>query len=329
MSGMKRREFITLLGGAAAAWPLATRAQQPGKLPTIGFLGSTTPSAQSQWTAALVQRLRELDWIEGRNVAIEYRWMEGRNERVAEIMAEVIRLRVDVIVVQGTAAVVGAKQATSVIPIVFAVAGDPIGSGLVASLARPGGNVTGLSGQQAELAAKRLELLREVVPGLHRVAIIANIGNPFAVLELGEVQQAARALGLEVGTFEIRRAEDVVPAFKALKGRADALYVINDPLVNTNRVRVITLALSARLPTMHGSRDHVEAGGLVSYGPNYPDLFRRTAEYVDKILRGAKPGDIPVEQPRKFDLIINLTTAEALGLTIPESFLLRADEVIE
>jgi putative tryptophan/tyrosine transport system substrate-binding protein len=276
-----------------------------------------------------VQRLRELDWIEGRNVAIEYRWMEGRNERVAEIVAEFIRLRVDVIVVQGTAAVVGAKQATSVIPIVFAVAGDPIGSGLVASLARPGGNVTGLSGQQAELAAKRLELLREVVPGLHRVAIIANIGNPFAVLELGEVQQAARALGLEVGTFEIRRAEDVVPAFKALKGRADALYVINDPLVNTNRVRVITLALSARLPTMHGSRDHVEAGGLVSYGPNYPDLFRRTAEYVDKILRGAKPGDIPVEQPRKFDLIINLTTAEALGLTIPESFLLRADEVIE
>jgi putative tryptophan/tyrosine transport system substrate-binding protein len=325
---VKRRAFITLLGGAAA-WPLAGRAQQPGKLPTIGFLGSTTPSAQSQWTAALVQRLRELDWIEGRNVAIEYRWMEGRNERVAEIMAEFIRLRVDVIVVQGTAAVVGAKQATSVIPIVFAVAGDPIGSGLVASLARPGGNVTGLSGQQAELAAKRLELLREVVPGLHRVAIIANIGNPFAVLELGEVQQAARALGLEVGTFEIRRAEDVVPAFKALKGRADALYVINDPLVNTNRVRVITLALSARLPTMHGSRDHVEAGGLVSYGPNYPDLFRRTAEYVDKILRGAKPGDIPVEQPRKFDLIINLTTAEALGLTIPESFLLRADEVIE
>jgi ABC-type uncharacterized transport system substrate-binding protein len=325
---MRRREFISLLG-AAATWPLATRAQQPGKLPTIGFLGSTTPSAQSQWTAALVQRLRELDWIEGRNVAIEYRWMEGRNERVAEIVAEFIRLRVDVIVVQGTAAVVGAKQATSVIPIVFAVAGDPIGSGLVASLARPGGNVTGLSGQQAELAAKRLELLREVVPGLHRVAIIANIGNPFAVLELGEVQQAARALGLEVGTFEIRRAEDVVPAFKALKGRADALYVINDPLVNTNRVRVITLALSARLPTMHGSRDHVEAGGLVSYGPNYPDLFRRTAEYVDKILRGAKPGDIPVEQPRKFDLIINLTTAEALGLTIPESFLLRADEVIE
>jgi putative ABC transport system substrate-binding protein len=273
--------------------------------------------------------LRELDWIEGRNVAIEYRWMEGRNERVAELAAEFVRLRVDVIVVQGTAAVEGAKQATSVIPIVFAVAGDPVGSGLVASLARPGGNVTGLSGQQADLAAKRLELLREVVPGLRRLAIIANIGNPFAVLELGEVQGAARALGLEAATFEIRRAEDVVPAFKALKGRADALYVINDPLVNTNRVRVITLAVGARLPTMHGSREHVEAGGLISYGPNFPEQFRRGADYVDKILRGAKPGDIPVEQPTKFDLTINLITAKALGLDVPPTLLARADEVIE
>jgi putative tryptophan/tyrosine transport system substrate-binding protein len=325
---VKRREFITLFGGAAA-WPFAARAQKAGRLPTIGFLGATTPSSQSQWTAAFVQRLRELDWIEGRSVAIEYRWMEGRNERVAEIAAEFVQLRVDVIVVQGTVAVVGAKQATSVIPIVFAVAGDPVGSGLIASLARPGGNVTGLSNQQADLGAKRLELLREVVPGLHRVAIIANIGNPVVVLELGEVQQAPRALGLEADTFEIRRAEDVLPAFKALKGRADALYVINDPLVNTNRVRIITLALSTRLPTMHGSREHVEAGGLISYGPNYPDLFRRAADYVDKILRGAKPGDIPVEQPSKFDLIINLTTAKALDLSVPESFLLRADEVIE
>ena len=288
-----RREFITLVGGAAAAWPLAARAQQPAKLPTIGFLGATTPSAQSQWTAAFLERLRGLGWIEGRNVAIEYRWMEGRNERVAEIAAEFVQLRVDVIVVQGTAAVVGAKQATSVIPIVFALAGDPVGSGLVASLARPGGNVTGLSGQQADIAAKRLELLREVVPSLHRLAIVANLGNPYAILELGEIQGGARALGLEAATFEIRRAEDVAPAFRALKGRADALYVINDPLVNTNRVRIIVSALGARLPTMHGSREHVEAGGLMSFGPNYPDLFRRTADYVNKILRGAKPGDIP------------------------------------
>ena len=324
-----RREFMTLLGGAAATWPMAARAQQPGKLPTIGFLGATTPSAQSQWTAAFVERLRELGWIEGRNVAIEYRWMEGRNERVAEIAAEFVQLRVDVIVVQGTAAVVGAKQATSVIPIVFALAGDPVGSGLVASLARPGGNVTGLSGQQADIAAKRLELLREVVPSLHRLAIVANVGNPYAILELGEIQGAARALGLEAATFEIRRAEDVAPAFTALKGRADALYVINDPLVNTNRVRIIISALGARLPTMHGSREHVEAGGLMSFGPNYPDLFRRTADYVNKILRGAKPGDIPVEQPTKFDLVVNVLTAAALGITLPPTLLARADEVIE
>jgi putative tryptophan/tyrosine transport system substrate-binding protein len=325
---MKRREFITLLGGAAA-WPLAAGAQQATKLPTVGFLGATTPSAQSQWTAAFVQRLRELDWIEGRNIAIAYRWMEGRNERAAEIAAEFVRLRVDVIVVQGTAAVVGARQATSVIPIVFALAGDPIGSGLVDSLARPGGNVTGLSGQQADLAAKRLELLRELVSGLRHLAIIANIGNPYAVLELGQVQEAARALDLEAVTFEIRRPEDVAPAFKSLKGRADALYVVNDPLVNTNRVRIITLALGARLPTMHGSRDHVEAGGLMSLGPNYPNLFRRIADFVDRILRGAKPADIPVEQPTKFELVVNVITATALGLELPPTLLARADEVIE
>ena len=247
---MRRREFITLLGGAAAAWPLAARAQQAGKLPTIGFLGASTPSAESQWVAAFVQRLRELGWIEGRTVAIEYRWAEGRSERFAEIAAEFVRLKVDVIVTIGTAAVVAAKQATSVIPIVFAAAGDPVGTGLVASLARPGGNVTGLSIQTTDLAGKRLELLREVVPGLRRLAIMANVGNPAAVLEMGEVQAAARTLGLEVVTFEIRRAEDIAPAFEALKGRADALYVCADPLVITNRIRINTLALGARLPTM-------------------------------------------------------------------------------
>jgi putative tryptophan/tyrosine transport system substrate-binding protein len=325
---MKRREFITLLGGAAVAWPLDARAQQ-SPMPVIGFMGATTPSAQSQWTTAFVQRLRELGWIEGRNVAIEYRWMEGRNERAAEITTEFIRLKVDVIVVQGTASVVAAKQATSVIPIVFALAGDPVGAGLVASLARPGGNVTGLSGQQADLAGKRLELLREVVPGLRRLAMMANAGNPYTVLEMGEAQAAARTLGLDVVTLEIRRADEIVPAFQALKGRADALYVVNDPLVNTNRIRTITLALTARLPTMHGSRDHVEAGGLMSYGPNYPDLFRRAGDYVDKILRGARPADLPVEQPRKFDLVINLTTAKALDLEVPPTLLARADEVIE
>jgi putative ABC transport system substrate-binding protein len=325
---LKRREFITLLGGAAA-WPLAARAQQTGKLPTIGYLGSATPALQSQWAAAFVQRLRELGWIEGRTIAIEYRWAEGRSDRYAEIAAELVRLKVDVIVMSGTAAVVAAKQATSVIPIVFAAAGDPVGTGLVASLARPGGNVTGLSLQQTDLAAKRLELLREVVPGLRRLAILANLGSAAAVLDMREVEATAGTLGLEVITLEIRRGEDIAPAFEALKGRAEALYVVIDPLVNTHRIRINTLALAARLPTMHTFREGVEAGGLMSYGTSFPDLFRRAADYVDKILRGAKPGDIPVEQPTKFDLVINLTTAKAVGLTIPESFLLRADEVIE
>ncbi len=276
-----------------------------------------------------MQRLRELGWIEGRTVAIEYRWAEGRNERAAEIAAEFVRLKVDVIVAQGTPSVIAAKQATSVIPIVFAAVGDPVGSGLVASLSRPGGNVTGLSTQQTDTASKRIELFREMVPGLRRLAIMGNVGNPAVELELSEVQSTARALGLEATAFELLRAEDIAPAFDALTGRADALYVCGDPLVFTNRIRVNTLAQGARLPTMYLLGEYVEAGGLMSYGPSVPDLYRRAADYVDKILRGAKPGDLPVEQPTKFDLIINVTTAKALGLTIPESFLLRADEVIE
>jgi putative tryptophan/tyrosine transport system substrate-binding protein len=325
---VKRRDFISPLGGAAATWPLAARAQQPGRLPTIGFLGPNTRSAASEWTAALVQRLRELRWIDGRNVAIEYRWVEGREERFAELAAEFVRLKVDVIVTSGTPAVMALKQATSVIPIIFATAGDPVGSGLVASLARPGGNVTGLATLAAELAGK-LELLREVVPGLGRVAIMGNVGNPFTVLELGEVQAAAGTLGLEVVTLEIRHAQDIVPAFEALKGRSEALYVCTDALANTNRTRINILAVGARLTTMHGSRDYVEAGGLMSYGPNFPDLFRRAADYVDKILRGARPSDIPVEQPTRFDLVVNLTTAKAIGITLPHTVLARADEVLE
>jgi putative ABC transport system substrate-binding protein len=317
------------LGGAAALWPLAARAQQAGKLPTIGFLGSTTASAGGQWLAAFVQRLRELGWIEGRTVAIEVRWAEGRNERFAEIAAEFVRLKVDVIVTHNTPTVLAAKQATSAIPIVFATAGDPIGSGLVASLARPGGNVTGLSSQASDTAGKRLELLREVVPSLRRLAIMANFASSFPVLETRQVQAAARTLGLEAATFDVRRAEDIAPAFEALKGRAEALYVVADPLMSTNRIRINTLALGARLPTMHGVRELVEAGGLISYGPNWPNQFRRAGDYVDKILRGAKPADLPVEQPTKFDLVINLITAKALGLTVPPTLLARADEVIE
>ena len=329
MSGIRRRDFVILLGGGAAAWPLAARAQQPGKLPTIGFLGQSTRSAGSEWVAAFVQRLRELGWIESRTVAIEYRWAEGRDERFAEIAAEFVRLKVDIIVTSGTPQVLAAKQATSVIPIVFATAGDPVGNNLVASLARPGGNTTGLSNQMTDIAGKKLELLREVVHGLGRLAIIGNVDNPAVVREMGEVQAAAATLGLEVHTLEIRQAQDITPAFEALKGRADALYVCIDALATTNRIRINTSALGARLPTMHGSRDYVEAGGLISYGPNTPNQFRRAADYVDKILRGAKPGDIPVEQPTKFDLVVNLTTAKALGIEVPPSLLARADEVIE
>ncbi len=322
-----RRQFITLLGGAAMTWPLAARAQ--AKLPTIGFLGTISPSAEGLRLVALVRRLRELGWIEDRNVAIAVRWAEGRPERYSDIAAEFIRLKVDVIVTGGTQSVLALKQATSIIPIVFATVADPVGIGLVASLARPGGNITGLSMQQNDLGSKRLDLLREVVPGLRRLAILTNIDSPAAVLERNEVQAAAGAFGLKVDAFDIRRTEDIATAFEAFKDEADALYLVNEPLVNFNRIRINTLALGARLPTMHSSRENVELGGLISYGPNILDQYRRAADLVDKILHGAKPGEIPVEQPTKFDLIVNLITAKVLGLTVPPMLLARADEVIE
>jgi putative ABC transport system substrate-binding protein len=324
---MKRRAFISLLGGAAATWPLAASAQQAGKLPMIGVIGAD-PTSWGPWTAAFAARLRELGWIEGRTVAIEYRWTEGRPERPAEFAAEFARLNADIIVTNSSSAPT-VKQATSTIPIVFVLGNDPLGSGLVANLARPGGNVTGLSIQQTDIAGKRLQLLSEVVPRLRRLAVMADANFPEGVREIGEVQAAARTLGLEVATHEIRRPEDIAPAFEAIRDRADALYVVVSALFNANRTRIITLALIARLPMILNTRDFVQAGSLISYGPAFPGVFRRAAEYVDKILRGAKPGEIPVEQATKFDLVINLTTAKALGLTIPESFLLRADEVIE
>jgi putative tryptophan/tyrosine transport system substrate-binding protein len=324
---LKRRDFVALLGSTVAAWPLAARAQQP-KPPTIGFLGASTASAWSHWSAAFVQRLRELGWMDGRTVVIEYRWAEGRSERFTEIAAEFVRLKVDVILTVG-GAVAATQQATSVIPIVFAVAIDPVRTGLIASLARPGGNVTGLSMQATDLAGKRLELLREVLPGLRRLAIMANVGYPASVVEMGEVQAAVRRLSLEVDVLEIRRAEDIAPAFETLKSDARALYVCGDALVTANRARINTLALAARLPTIYPDRAFVAAGGLMAYGANNEDLFRRAADYVDKILRGTKPADIPVEQPTKFDLVINLITAKALGLEVPPTLLARADEVIE
>jgi putative ABC transport system substrate-binding protein len=276
-----------------------------------------------------VQRLHELGWIEGRTIEIEYRWADGRSEHLADIAAELVRLKVAIIVTGGTAATTAAQQATSVIPIVFGTAGDPVGLGLVASLSRPGGNITGMSNQSADLPGKRLELLRGLVPNLQRVAVMANVGGRIGLLEMAEVQTAAQKLGLQFVPVEIRRAEDIAPALDAVKGKADALYVVTEPLVNTNRVKINILTNAERLPTIHGEKGYVEAGGLMSYGANYSELFRRAAEQVDKILRGAKPGDIPVEQPTKFDLAINLTTAKALGITVPQSMLVAADEVIE
>jgi putative ABC transport system substrate-binding protein len=323
---MQRRDFLTLAGGAAAALPLAAYAQQ-GKLPTVGFLGADALGF-SPWTSAFVTHLRELGWIEGRTVAIEYRWSEGRPERYAEIADEFVRLKVDVILTVGSA-VPTVKKATAVIPIVFAVGIDPVGSGLVANLAKPGGNVTGLSLQAAHLAGKRIELLREVVPQLRRLAIVFNVSNDQTVLEMSETKAAARTLGLDVAPIEIRRAEDVAPAIEAVKSQADALYVVVDQLVVTNRTRILTYALGARVPTVFSTGDFVRAGGFMSYGPSYTALFRHSADYVDKILRGTKPGDLPVEQPTKFELVINLITAKALGVAVSESFLLRADEIID
>lgn len=325
---MRRREAIAVLG-AAAAWPLAIRAQPSRKLPAVGFLGPTTAAVAADRIDAFARRLADLGWIDGRTVAIDYRWAEGEARRFGEIAAEFVRLEVDLIVTWGTATAVAAKQATSVIPIVFTIVGDPVGSGLVASLPRPGGNATGLSTQHADSAGKRLELLSELVPGLRRVAIMANVGNSGGVREMQEVEEAAGVLGLGVTRVAVRGAEDIAPALDALGGRAQALYVASDALFNTERALVNGLALSARLPTMHGFRDIVDAGGLMGYAPDYLDLFRRAADYVDRILRGRSPADLPVEQPTRFELVINLKTAKTLGLTIPPSLLARADAVIE
>jgi putative tryptophan/tyrosine transport system substrate-binding protein len=324
---IRRREFVAGLGGTAA-WPLFARAQQAARLPTIGFLSPASPSSWNSWTNAFTQRLRELGWIEGHTVAIEYRWAEGRSERFAEFAAEFVRLKVDVIVTAGSAGA-ATKQATSTIPIVLAVSGDPVGDGFVMSLARPGGNITGLSLQQEENAGKRIELLREVVPHLRRFGVMFDAGYRADLLEVGEVETTARTFSIEITRLGIRRGDDIAPALETLKNGADALYVCTDALAVTNRLRIGTLTLAARLPMISGQREDVEVGGLMSYGPDFPDLFRRAAGYVDKILKGAKPGDLPVEQPTKFELVINLKTAKALGLTVSQLLLAQADQVIE
>jgi putative ABC transport system substrate-binding protein len=324
---MQRREFITLIG-AAVAWPGSTRAQQSGKLPTIGFLG-VDPAMWSSWTGAFVDRLSALGCFDGRTVAIEYRWAQGRPELYAKFAAEFARLNLNVIVTSG-AAVPAIMLATPSIPIVFAVANDPVGAGMVKSLSRPGGNVTGTSLQTLDLAGKRLELFHEAIPNLQRLAIMADASFPQAMLEMGAVHELARKFGIEVVPLEIRGTDDIAPAFDKLKAeKMDALYVVINELLNANRLRIVTSAQAAKLPTIFGTRDWAVSGGLMSYGPNFPALFARAAEIADKILRGTKPGDIPVEQPTRIELVVNLNTAKAIEITIPATLVARADAVIE
>jgi putative ABC transport system substrate-binding protein len=326
---MRRREFITLLGGAAAAWPLAARAQQAGKIRTIGLLSPASRSP-STGSTALFDALAELGWIEGKNVVFERRYAENRLERLPELAAELVRLNVDVIVAIGTLGPLAAKRATSTIPIVMTAAGDPLGTGLVASLARPGGNVTGMSLMAPDLGGKRLELLRELLPGLARVAVLWNAANPYPAIVFKETQAAGRTLGIEVQSLEVRGPDDFDGAFDtARKQRPDALITVEDPLTFSHQKRIADFATGQQLPSLYGLREFVSAGGLMSYGANNADLFRRAAGYIDKILKGAKPADLPVQQPTTFELVINLKTAKALGLEVPPTLLARADEVIE
>jgi putative ABC transport system substrate-binding protein len=325
---MRRRQFFGILGGAVAS-PAMAFAQQSDKLPKIGFLGPSTASVAGDRIVAFEERLRSLGWIKDATVVIDYRWADGHPERFEKIAADFVESKVNLIVTWGTTTAIEAKRATSTIPVVFTVVGDPVGSGLVASLARPAGNVTGLSTQHADTAGKRLGLLREVLPNLSRLAIMSNESNPGPLEEMREIESLARKLGIELFEQDIRQPSDIETAVSSVQGRAQALYVTADALFNTNRVRIVTATLGARLPTMHGFREIVAAGGLMSYAPDYLDLFRRAGDYVDKILHGANPADIPVEQPTKFELVVNLITAKALGLTVPPTVLARADWVIE
>lgn len=326
---MKRRDFIGLAGAAVATWPLPAHAQPTGRMATIGVLASSTAAAERARRVAFVARLAELGWIEGRNLTIEDRAAEGIIERAGDFAAEFARLKVDAIVLSGDAQVLAAKRAAPQTPIVIASAGDPVGNGLVASLARPGGNVTGFSVQLIDTAGKRIDLLREIVRGFRRLAILGNSANPSVALEFGTAEAEARAVGLDTIRPEFRRPEDIPSAISALNAGSDALYVCVDPLMTAHRVGINTRALAAKLPVVHSYRDNLEGGGLLSYGPDALDLYRRAAGLVDKILRGTKPADIPVEQPTKFDLVINLKTAKVLGVQVPPAILALADDVIE
>jgi len=332
-ANMKRREFITLLGGAAAAWPLAAGAQQPSStVRRIGFLspGVARTMAVRGLVEAFRQGLKEYGWVEGQNISVEYRFAEGKEEALAGIAAALVQSRLDVIVADGTAAIQAAKNVTQTVPIVMAVSNDPVGTGLVASLNRPGGNITGLSILTGELVSKWLQLLTEIVPGLARVAVLSNPLNPSSAPLLEQTKAAAQSLGVEIHVAEVQGPDRFESAFAAIKAaRAGALIVLPDGMLYSQHPRIVTFSAASHLPALFGQKEVVEAGGLIAYGPNIPASFRRSAAYVDKILQGAKPADLPVEQPTIFELVVNLGTAKAIGVTIPTSILLRADEVIE
>jgi putative ABC transport system substrate-binding protein len=322
---------MAILATTLLAAPLAAEAQEAGKGPRVGFLGPRTRADAAPYLDAFLIGLREIGWVEGKNIFIEYRWAEGRPERLPDLAAELVRLKVDVTLAGPTSASVAAKNATETIPIVMIAVRDPVGTGLIASLVRPGGNVTGVSGYAGlEIVAKQLVLLKETVPKIRRVAILSNPANAYHQFAIREVNVAARSLGVQLQLLEARGPNDFDGAFAAMaKERVGALLVLSDAVLNSHRTRLADLAARSRLPAAYGVRESVEAGGLMSYGPSFLDLFRRAATYVDKILKGARPGDLPVEQPTKFELVINLKTAKALGLTIPPSLLQRADQVIE
>jgi putative ABC transport system substrate-binding protein len=329
---MNRRRFLQAVSVSVLAAPLAAAAaQQAGKVPRIGFLGVTSPSDRPSLLDAFRQGLRELGWVEGQNIAIDYRYAEGRLDRLPDLAAELVRLKVDIIVSFGTQGVTAARNATETIPIVMIAVRDPVGTGLIASLAHPGGNVTGVSGSPGlEIVAKQLELLKETVPKIRRVAILSNPTNAYHQLAIKEVTVAARSLGVRLQLLEARGPAEFDGAFAAMAAeRVEALLVVSDVIFNNHRARLADLAARSRLPAAYGVRESVEAGGLMSYGTSFLDLHRRSAAYVDKILKGVRPADLPVEQPTKFELVINLKTARALGLTIPQSLLRQADQVIE
>ena len=326
---MKRREFITFIGGAIA-WPLAARAQQPTNEVSIGFLSVNTRAAMIARTDAFQRGLRDLGYIIGQNIAVEYRFAEGQPDRLRALADELVRLRVSVIVTEGTTSTRYAKEATSTIPIVMAQDPDPVGTGFVASLARPGGNITGLSNLRTDLGGKRLEILKDTVPGLARVAVVGTSATPGNAQSLVDVERAAGILALRLQVLEISGPQDIETAFQAATdGRAHAILVLASPHLLSNRARVAEVAAKSRIPTIYYASDYVKDGGLMSYGVNTTDLFRRAANYVDKIIKGAKAGDLPIEQPTRFEFIINLRSARAIGLTVPPTLLARADEVIE